>query len=67
MNVDAIWDDGHGGGWKYKVPGVQGFLTPMRRSTSIVSSNEALVREAQTVAFAAGVKLPEKWQLTITR
>jgi hypothetical protein len=67
MKVDAIWDDEKGGGWKYKVPGVQGFLTPLRKSTSIVSSNEALVREAQAVAFAAGVKLPTNWELTVRR
>jgi hypothetical protein len=67
MKVDAIWDDGHGRGWKYKVPGVQGFLTPMRKSTSIVSSNEALVREVQRVAFAAGVRLPTTWELTVRR
>jgi hypothetical protein len=67
MKVDAIWDDGYGRGWKYKVPGVQGFLAPMRKSTSIVSSNDALVQEAQAVAFAAGVKLPTNWELTVKR
>jgi hypothetical protein len=67
MTVDAVWDRYGRDGWKYRIPGVQGFLTPMRKSTSIVSSDAALVREAQTVAFAAGVKLPQNWNLTIRR
>ena len=67
MKVDAIWDRDGRDGWKYRIPGIQGFVAPMRKTTSVVSSNEALVREVQNVAFAVGVKLPTNWELTVRR
>ena len=65
--VEAIWDDGKSQGWRYKLPGVAGFVTPARKSTSIISSNAALAREVQEVAFAVGVKLPPTWDLMVKR
>jgi len=67
MKVDAIWDRDGRDGWKYRIPGIQGFVTPSRKTTSIVSSDAALAREIEAVAFAMGVKLPQKWELTVRR
>lgn len=69
--VEAVWDNGAdrdvARGWKYKLPGVQGFVTPARKATSIVSPNAAIVREVKEIAFALNVKLPERWELMMRR
>jgi len=65
MTVEAIWDR-RLGGFKYKLPRA-GFVTPSRRATSIVSSNDAIIREVKDVAFSVGVQLPATWTLTVMR
>lgn len=67
MEVIAEWEDRGKGGWKYKLPGVQGFVRPDRRVTSIVSSSSALIREVKEVAFALHVRLPKLWDLVVRR
>jgi hypothetical protein len=66
MTVEAIYEERERG-WKYKIPGVTGFVAPSRVSTSIVSSDAALVREVKAIAFATGVKLPSNWDLVVRR
>ena len=67
MEVIAEWEDRGKGGWKYKFPGVQGFVRPDRRATSIVSSSSALIQEVNEVAFALRVQLPKRWALVVRR
>lgn len=66
MTVEAVYGQRERR-WKYKIPGLAGFVTPSRVSASIVSSNAALVREVKEVAFATGVKLPSRWELSVRR
>lgn len=66
VTVEAIYDDRGARGWKYKLPRA-GFVTPSRKSTSILSSDASLVREVKELAFAVGVKLPERWELVVRR
>ena len=63
--VEAIADER--GGFKYRLPGVQGYVTPMRKAASVVSPNTAIVREVKDLAFALQVKLPERWELVVRR
>lgn len=67
MTIEAVWDDRGQGRWKYKIPGLAGFVTSDRVATSILSSTPVLIREVKDIAFATGVKLPDKWELTIRR
>ena len=56
--MEAIADER--GGFKYRLPGVQGYVTPLRKSASVVSPNAAIVREVKDLAFALNVRLPEQ-------
>lgn len=67
MTVEALWDDRGQGRWKYKIPGLAGFVTSDRATTSILSSTPVLIREVKAIAFSVGVKLPDKWELSIRR
>jgi len=67
MELIAEWEDRGKGGWRYKLPGVQGFVRPNRRTTSIVSSSSQLIREVKEIAFALGVQLPLRWELVVRR
>lgn len=65
MTVEAIGDQR--GGFKYKIPGVQGFVTPARKTASIMSPTYKIAREVKELAFALKVKLPESWELVVRR
>jgi hypothetical protein len=64
ITVEAIEDRG---GFKYRIPGVQGFVTPSRKTASMLSSTPVIVREVKAVAFAVGVRLPSRWELMVKR
>jgi hypothetical protein len=66
MTVEAVYDRNGRSGWKYRLPRA-GFVTPSVKRTSIVSSNAALIREVKELAFAVGVKLPDRWELLVRR
>ena len=66
MTIEATWDD-RMRRFRYRIPGVAGFVTSHRVSTSILSSTPTLVREVTEIAFATGVKLPDRWELSVRR
>ena len=63
--VEATWDDRFRR-WKYRIPRV-GWAVAERGRTSIVSSNEALAKEARLVAGLVGARLPREFELVIRR
>ena len=65
MTVEAIGDQR--GGFKYKIPGVQGFVTPARKTASILSPDTQIIREVKELAFALKVPLPREWDLVVKR
>ena len=67
MTIEAVWDDRGQGKWKYKIPGLAGYVTSDRMRTSILSATPVLIREVKDIAFAAGVKLPDRWELSVRR
>ena len=66
VKIEATWDD-RLRRFKYHIPGVAGFVTSDRATTSILSSTPALVREVKAIASSSGVKLPDQWELSIRR
>jgi len=66
MTVEANWRERERR-WEYHIPGVQGFVTPDRPRTSIVSSSVALAREVRAIAPRIGVRLPSSFSLVIRR